>query len=283
VLRRREAPAAAGTSVPPGQPVANWAFGPVGGDQVRKLPGGLWKLPRREDDEAAEEGIGRVLALSDGVFAIALTLLIIDIAVPATTSNAGLPRALLALWPRYLAYLVSFVVIARFWGTHRLAFRLIARDDAALVWLNLLLLLFVAFLPFPTAVLGQHFGSPAAAVLYATSVTLASIAAMAYWWYASGRGGLLRSGVRRGQVRALRARSLSASVFFALTLPIAVFAPYVAEIVWILVFPLPGWYLSGSLLRTTNSLVSAGMQTVARHASSAITKSRCWPLCRLDY
>jgi uncharacterized membrane protein len=86
------------------------------------------------------------------VEAAALTLLILEIAVPATTSNAGLPRALLALWPRYLAYLVSFVVIARFWATHRLAFRLIARDDAVLVWLNLLMLMFVAFLPFPTDV-----------------------------------------------------------------------------------------------------------------------------------
>ncbi len=205
---------------------------------MRKLPDRLWKLPRHEDDEVAEEGIGRILALSDGVFAIALTLLVLEIAGPATTSNAGLPKALLALWPRYLAYLLSFVVIARFWGTHRLAFRLIARDDAALVWLNLLLLMFVAFLPFPTAVLGQHFGSPAAAVLYAISVALASIASMAYWWYASGRGRLLRPDVLPAQVRAMRARSLSAPVFFVLTLPIALFAPYAAEIVWVFVFPL---------------------------------------------
>jgi len=123
---------------------------------VRRLPDRVWKLPRHEDDEAAEEGIGRILALSDGVFAIATTLLIVEIAVPATTSNVGLPKALLGLWPRYLAYVLSFVVIARFWVMHRLTFRLIARDDAALVWLNLLLLMLVAFLPFPTAVLGQH-------------------------------------------------------------------------------------------------------------------------------
>jgi uncharacterized membrane protein len=206
---------------------------------VRKLPDRLWKQPRREDDEAAdEEGIGRILALSDGVFAIAITLLILEIAVPATTSDAGLPKALLALWPRYLAYVVSFVVIARFWMMHRLAFRLIARDDAVLVWLNLLLLMFVAFLPFPTAVVGAHAGSPAAAVLYAISVILASIASAACWWYASGRGGLLRPDVGRARVRALRARGLSGPLFFALTLPIAVFAPYVAEIAWILVFPL---------------------------------------------
>jgi TMEM175 potassium channel family protein len=206
---------------------------------VRKLPDRLSRVPRREDDEAADdEGMGRILALSDGVFAIAITLLILEIALPATTSDAGLAKALLGLWPRYLAYVVSFVVIARFWVIHRLAFRLIARDDAVLVWLNLLLLMFVAFLPFPTAVLGAHGGSPAAAVLYATSVILASIASAAYWWYASGRGRLLRPDAGGARVRALRARGLSAPVFFTLTLPIAVFAPYAAEIVWILIFPL---------------------------------------------
>jgi uncharacterized membrane protein len=203
-----------------------------------RLQGRPWKLPRHEDDEAAEEGIGRILALSDGVFAIAITLLILEIAVPATTSNAGLPKALLGLWPRYLAYLVSFVVIARFWQTHRQAFRLIVRTDGVLVWLNLLLLMFVAFLPFPTAVVGEHSGSPAAAVLYATSVILVSLASAAYWWYASGRGGLLRPDVGRARVRAARARSLSGLVFFALTVPIAVFAPYAAEITWVLAFPL---------------------------------------------
>jgi uncharacterized membrane protein len=205
---------------------------------VRKLPDRVWKLPRREGDEAAEEGIGRILALSDGVFAIAMTLLILEIAVPAATSDAGLPKALLGLWPRYLAYVLSFLVIARFWMTHRLAFRLIARDDAVLVWLNLLLLMFVAFLPFPTAVVGAHAGSPAAAVLYAASACLASTASAAYWWYASGRGRLLRPDVGRAQIRAMRARGLSGPVFFALSLPIAVFAPYIAEAVWILIFPL---------------------------------------------
>jgi len=214
---------------------------------VRKLRDGIWKRPRHEDDEVAEEGIGRILALSDGVFAIAITLLILQIAVPAT-SDAGLPKALLGLWPRYLAYVLSFLVIARFWVSHRQAFRLIARDNATLVWLNLLLLMFVAFLPFPTAVLGQHIGSPAAAVLYAISVVLASTASAGYWWYASGRGQLLRPQAARAQVRAMRARSLSAPVFFALTLPVAAFAPYAAAALWILAFPLTSlvfiWFLA---------------------------------------
>lgn len=231
--------AAITTPAPPKPGYGNLGRWTHGGDPVTKLPDRLWKLPRREDDEAAdEEGMGRILALSDGVFAIAVTLLILEIAVPATTSDAGLPKALLGLWPRYLAYVVSFVVIARFWIIHRLAFRLIARDDAVLVWLNLLLLMFVAFLPFPTAVLGAHNGSPAAAVLYAAAVVLVGTASTAYWWYASGRGRLLRPDVGAARARALRARGLSSPVFFALTLPIAAFAPYAAEALWFFVFPL---------------------------------------------
>src|SRR6516165_11897437 len=204
---------------------------------MKKLPDRVWKLPRNEDDEVAEEGMGRILALSDGVFAIAITLLILEIAIPAK-GQPDLPKALLKLWPQYLAYALSFVVIARFWVTHHLAFRLIGRYDAALVWRNLVLLMFVAFLPFPTAVLGEHNGSPAAAVLYAVAVILAGTASAAYWWYASGRGGLLRPDVGDARVRDLRARALSSPVFFALTLPIAAFAPYAAEILWFLVFPL---------------------------------------------
>jgi uncharacterized membrane protein len=205
---------------------------------LRNLPDRVWRLPRQEDDEGADEGIGRILALSDGVFAIALTLLILDIAVPATTNPDTLGKALLGLWPRYLAYLLSFLVIARFWVIHHQTFRLIVRDNATLVWLNFLLLIFIAFLPFPTAVLGVHNGVPAAAVLYAVALCLTSGSSAAYVWYASGRSNLMRADVGRGQRRAMRARSMSGPVFFALTVPVAAFVPYVAEALWVFAFPL---------------------------------------------
>src|SRR5262252_535271 len=153
---------------------------------MRNLPDRVWKLPQREDDEAGEQGFGRILALSDGVFAIAITLLILEISIPATTDDSGLTKTLLGLWPQYLTYVLSFLVIARFWVTHHQAFQLIGRYDAVLVWLNLLLLMFVAFLPFPTAVIGEHNRSPAAAVLYGATVVAAGMASAAYWWYASG-------------------------------------------------------------------------------------------------
>ena len=205
--------------------------------QVVNLPGQVWKLPKGEDDEAAEEGTGRILALSDGVFAIALTLLVFGIAVPAAKGDAALPHELLRLWSRYLAYALSFLVIGRFWVSHHVGFRLVARYDSTLVWLNLVLLLFVAFLPFPTAVLGLHIGSPAAAVLYAASMVLLSGASAGCWWYASRPGRLLRPEVSRNKIRGVRARTLSAPLLFAATVPIALVAPYVAEILWFCTFP----------------------------------------------
>jgi uncharacterized membrane protein len=208
------------------------------GGRMRHLPARGWKLPQHEDDESAEQGIGRILALSDGVFAIAATLLIIEIPVPAVAGDDRLSRALLGLWPRYLAYLLSFLVIGRFWVIHHQAFRLIARFDTGLLWLNLLLLMFVAFLPFPTSVLGRHVGSPVAAALYAVSVALVAAASAACWWYASGRARLLRPHLRGAHIRAMRARGLFAVVFFALTFPVAMVAPYAAEILWVLAFPL---------------------------------------------
>ena len=208
------------------------------GDPVRKLPDRVWRLPRQEGDEAADEGIGRILALSDGVFAIALTLLILDIVLPARTNDDNLGQTLLHIWPRYLAYALSFLVIARFWVIHHQTFKLIVRDNTTLVWLNFLLLFFIAFLPFPTAVIGAHEGSAAAAVLYAVVVCLTGAASAAYWWYASSRGGLLMPDVRRAQIRAMRARSLSGPVWFALTVPVAAFVSYLAEALWIFAFPL---------------------------------------------
>ena len=146
-------------------------------------------------------------------------------------------------------------MIARFWVAHHQTFQLIARYDAALVWLNLLLLMFVAFLPFPTAVLGAHNGSSAAAILYAAAVILAGAASVASWWYASGRGRLLRPDIGPARVRALRARGLVSPVFFALTLPVAAFAPYAAEALWFLVFPLTRityvWFIAEERRRQT--------------------------------
>ena len=193
--------------------------------------------PVQEGDEVADEGTGRLLALSDGVFAIALTLLVIEITLPPGTSDARLGAALVALGPHYFAYVLSFAVIARFWIAHHTAFRYIRRYDDTLIWLNLLLLLLVAFLPFPTSVLGEHGDTPVGAAFYGAILVGTSAASGAPFWYASGRGRLLRPDADRRLVRQRRISSLAGTAYFTATLPVALLAPYAAMGLWLLWFP----------------------------------------------
>jgi uncharacterized membrane protein len=103
-----------------------------------------------------EKVLGRILAFSDGVFAFAITLLILDVRLPADTLKTNLSAALISLWPNYLAFLLSFIVIGIHWSTHVRLFRDIIRYDQKLIWLNLLFLLFIVVIPFSTSVLSLH-------------------------------------------------------------------------------------------------------------------------------
>ncbi len=146
-------------------------------------------------EEAAggtERGTERVEAFSDGVFAIAITLLILEVKVPHGEAGHGpedLLGALLHLWPAYFAYVLSFVMIGIYWANHHYIFKLYRRTDHTLNLLNLLLLLAIAFLPFPTAVLGDHLLDPAnrttAAAFYAFGLLLPAIPWAAAWFYGS--------------------------------------------------------------------------------------------------
>ncbi len=106
----------------------------------------------------AESETTRLEAFSDGVFAIAITLLILEIKVPAgpETQDHGLWRALLERWPSYVGYVISFATIGIMWVNHHALFKYIRRVDRALLLANLLLLMTISFLPYPTAVLAEH-------------------------------------------------------------------------------------------------------------------------------
>lgn len=125
-----------------------------------------------EGDEApgrTDNSLGRLLALSDGVFAIALTLLALDLRVPSlgpSPSNAALQHALAHQAPRYLSFLISFYVVAGYWRRHRRIMRSVERTDPALIGTTLLLLLCVAALPFPAALLGQYGSEAISLVVY---------------------------------------------------------------------------------------------------------------------
>lgn len=111
-------------------------------------------------DVAAEGALERMTFFSDAVFAIAMTLLVIEVKVPhvSTLTEAALAQGLLDQIPGYIGYAVSFLVLGRFWIGHHRFMGLLGASDARLVWANLLMLFAVAFMPFPTAVLTDYTG-----------------------------------------------------------------------------------------------------------------------------
>jgi len=130
----------------------------------------------------------RLLFLSDGVYAIAATLLAVELVLPETAADlhgCELLGSLLGSWPRALAFLTSFVFIANFWVGHNMLFHLVRRFDGGLMWLVLAQLLCIAFLPFPTSVLGEHVSDPVAQQFYLVSLLVNGLMMWAIWWYMS--------------------------------------------------------------------------------------------------
>lgn len=118
---------------------------------------------------AADNSVGRLLALSDGVFAIAMTLLALELRLPDLghhVSDSELRHALGDQWQSYLSFVISFYVVASYWSSHRRAMRAVATIPTGLIGSTLTLLLLVAALPFPASVLGNYGDEPSALVFY---------------------------------------------------------------------------------------------------------------------
>jgi uncharacterized membrane protein len=168
---------------------------------------------------------GRIEYFSDAVFAIALTLLVLDIHVPVVQHPATqLLGAVGALWPTFLAYGLSFAIIALNWVYHHRKFRAIVAYDPGLVWLNFLFLGFVALVPFPTSLLSEYAPARVAVVLYALEVALLSLIQGLIWEYAHRRG-LLAPDIDDKLFRFIRRANLTAPVIFLLSIPVALLAP----------------------------------------------------------
>jgi len=181
----------------------------------------------------------RVLFFSDAVFAIAITLLVVGLRVPdlpARLIDAG--QQLRAVEPRIFAFFLSFAVIGLFWTGHHSIFRYITALDRVLILINLLFLGTIAFLPYPTALLGATGTSQApATILYAACVGAAGLGELAIWLWAI-RAGLVPDTVPPQLRRYFAARMLSTPVVFALSIPVAVVAPGIAPYLWLALIPI---------------------------------------------
>jgi uncharacterized membrane protein len=207
----------------------------------------------REGDEAArvlferQHDPTRVLALSDGVFAIIITLLVLEIHVPELAGGRSLTAALREIRPSFNAFVISFVLAGLYWVGHRDLFGLIRRIDRGLVWLNLLYLLPLCLLPFSAGMLGRYENEPAALRIYGLVLVTIAFMRTIIWLYVTNRPHLLWQRLDRRQRRAGLALAAFPGLIFLLAVLIAEAAPVLSLSVYA-VMPML-YFLGITLLR----------------------------------
>jgi uncharacterized membrane protein len=170
----------------------------------------------------------RLEAFSDGVFAIAITLLVLELRVPADAGER-LAHELAQQWPSYLAYVVSFLVIGIIWINHHAVVDHLRKADRMLMALNLFLLLWVSLIPWPTRLVAEYMregGSPerVAALVYAGTMTMMGLAAGMLWSYASRGGRLLRDGLTEAEIASRTRRFTVGAPIYAVSIVVALFS-----------------------------------------------------------
>jgi uncharacterized membrane protein len=179
--------------------------------------------------EAGKE-LDRIVFFSDAVFAIAITILVLDIQIPPNLVPGELPGRILDLGPKFLSYVISFLVLAIYWQAHHRVFRPIRTYDKTLLWLNFLFLMTVAFLPFPTSLVGEYSEEQVSVVIYAANAALASLFLVSISWWATAGHRLAVSSLEDEAVRRQRVQGLAVPVVLGLSF----FSPRVAMYSWLL-------------------------------------------------
>ena len=179
--------------------------------------------------------MNRLNNLSDGVFAIALTLLAFDLRLPESVPIGDLPNQLLQLAPKFMVYLISFVVIGGAWGAHQRMLKQIRRGDGLLVWFNLFCLLLVALLPASAALLGRYPTAFLAIACFALDVTLIQLTSLWLWRHASRRS-LINPRLDPRVVKSIGRRLNLSTVIFALSIPLALWNIWITYLFWVGLF-----------------------------------------------
>jgi uncharacterized membrane protein len=165
----------------------------------------------------------RLVAFSDGIFAIAITLLVFNLKIPdlPAGSHGRLFPALIGMMPHFITYVMSFLLVAVFWFIHHHMFNHIVRVDNAFIWINVLYLLGISFLPFPSALLGEYPDERCSLIFYIASMSFVGLMLMSMWSYASYGHRLIEKDMPKAMIRYYYMRGLSSQLVFILTIVLA--------------------------------------------------------------
>jgi uncharacterized membrane protein len=197
-----------------------------------------------ERDQESLPGVQRLLSLSDGVVAIALTLLVLQLRVPAVAelkdpnSASQLASQLGNGGDQLTSYVISFYVIGQFWLAHHRVFRQIAGHDEGLAWWNFAFLFTITVMPFTSNILGEFSGNPLAVDIFALNLLLASLSTQATFIFGERKGLLVRD-VDHDAVRLGRVRSVAIMAVVVVSMGLAWVSPDVAKLCWLLIAVAP--------------------------------------------
>lgn len=204
-------------------------------EDTRPLPDNAW----------LREGKGleleRAVFFTDAVFAIALTLLIVGIAVPeisqATEEPSTMLNALGDMFPKFVSFFIGFVLIGRYWMAHHVMFGQLRAIDQRLIGINLIYLAFVAFLPFPVGLVGEYEGNPVSVLLLAACLAMISSLEVVEFHYAY-RKGLLARDIPPSTYRWTVVESLVPVAVFVITSPLAFVSSTLCLMSWLISIPI---------------------------------------------
>ncbi|TLZ71426.1 MAG: DUF1211 domain-containing protein [Methanobacteriota archaeon] len=175
---------------------------------------------------------GRLLTLADGIFAIAMTLLVLNLRLP-DGGNADLATQLAGLRSAFLTFVISFVVLGVFWFAHHQTFHFLVRVNRTLVWLSIGFFLGVALIPFVASVLGAHPDDPIALTLYGGAIGLLTVLGYVTWWYMTGDRGLVVEGMDPKLVRKVQHWIAVGPVIALVAIALAFVSPLVSLLIYV--------------------------------------------------
>jgi uncharacterized membrane protein len=196
-------------------------------------------IKRRADNEVE---FGRIVAFSDGVFSIAITLLVLNLGIEKGLTEGQIDDAIWNLREDLLAYAISFAVIGRFWLVHHRFFSEVEAFDGRLIGLNMLYLGWIVLLPFSSEILGEYGGTTTGVVVYSVNLALVVVLGQMMSAYARRRG-LTETGDRVH--REAQIRSAYIAGIFLLSIPVAFLSPGLATLLWLVLFLDPASRLVG--------------------------------------
>jgi uncharacterized membrane protein len=180
-------------------------------------------------------GNERIAAFSDGVFAIAITLLVLELHAPASAPAGGLVQLLPEYLPKVAGHVITFAILGIYWVGHHNMFLHIKRHDRTLLWLNNLFLLFVAVMPFPAGLIVQYGNDRAAVIAYAGTLVMAGLSLDLIWWYATHNHRFVTPGMDPGLIAFVHGRILLAPAIYLLAIGVSFFSIAGAKVLFLVV------------------------------------------------